>query len=72
MALRKSISELRGIIESGGGTSYADKALEAGEITVATYFVYMKSIFESQDRLLELENEYFKVLASLLDHRLVK
>jgi len=72
MALRKSVSELRGIIESGGGTSYADKALEAGEITVATYFVYMKSIFESQDRLLELENEYFKALASLLDHRLVK
>lgn len=71
MALQKSVSEIRGIIESGGGTKYPDKALEGGEISVSTYFMYLKSLYESEDRLLELENEYHKALAALLDHRLV-
>ena len=71
-ALQKSLSEIREIIESGGGTRYPDKALEAGEISVSTYFMYMKSLYESEDRLLELENEYHKALAALLDHRLAK
>ena len=71
-ALQKSVSEIREIIESGGGTRYPDKALEAGEISVSTYFMYMKSLYESEDRLLELENEYHKALAALLDHRLIK
>lgn len=72
LALQKSIAEIGEIIESGGGSKYPDKALEAGEISVATYFIYMKSLFESQDRLLELENEYYKSVASLLDHRLIR
>jgi outer membrane protein TolC len=71
-ALQKSVSEIREIIESGGGTRYPDKALEAGEISVSTYFMYMKSLYESEDRLMELENEYHKALAALLDHRLIK
>lgn len=70
-ALQKSISEIRAILESGGGTKYPDKALSAGEISVATWFMYMKSLFESEDRLLELENEYHKALAILLDYRLI-
>ena len=71
-ALQKSVSEIREIIESGGGTRYPDKALEAGEISVSTYFMYLKSLYESEDRLMELENEYHKALAALLDHRLIK
>lgn len=70
-ALQKAISEFRGIIESGDGTKYPGKALEAGEISVTTYFMYMKALYASEDRLLELENEYYKALASLLDHRLI-
>ena len=72
MALQESVSEIREIIESGGGTKYPDKALEAGEISVSTYFIYMKSLYESEDRLMELESEYYKTLASLLDYKLLK
>lgn len=71
-ALQKSKEEIRAIIDSGGGTKYPDKALEAGEISVSTYFMYLKSLYESEDRLLELENEYQKALAVLLDHRLLR
>jgi outer membrane protein TolC len=70
LALQKSISEIRSIIEAGGGTKYPDRALAAGEITVVNYFAYLKVLYESEDRLMELENEYHKALATLLDYRL--
>ena len=71
IALQKSISGIRGIIESGGGTKYTDKALSAGEISVASYFIYMKVLYDAEDRLFELENEYHKAMASLLDYSLI-
>ncbi|MFO7620129.1 MAG: TolC family protein [Bacteroidales bacterium] len=71
MALQRSITEIRGIITSGGGTKYSDKALSSGEISVITYFMYLNVLYESEDRLLELENEYNKALAVLLDYRLL-
>jgi len=71
-ALQKNISEIRNILESGGGTRYLDIALSNGEISVTTYFLYLDVLFKSEDRLLELENEYYKSLATLLDHELIK
>jgi cobalt-zinc-cadmium efflux system outer membrane protein len=71
-ALQKSISETRGILESGGGTKYPDMALSNGEITITTYFMYLEVLYQSEDRLLELENEYQKTVATLLDYRLIR
>jgi outer membrane protein TolC len=71
-ALEKSISEIRGILVSGEGTQYLDTALSNGEISVTTYFLYLDIFYQSEDRLLELENEYQKSLATLLDHELIK
>jgi len=71
-ALEKSISEIRDILESGDGTKYLDTALSAGEISVTTYFLYLGVLYQSEDRLMELENEYQKSLATLLDHRLIR
>ncbi|MDX9902501.1 MAG: TolC family protein [Bacteroidales bacterium] len=71
MALQKSFYEIRELISSGGGTKYPDKALEAGEISVINYFAYLKVLYASEDRLLELEKEYHKALAGLLDHKLL-
>lgn len=71
-ALRQGIAELQGIMEAGGGTKYLDAALDAGEIPVTTYFNYLEAVYGSEDRLLELENEYRKSLAKLLDYELIK
>lgn len=71
MALQKSKAEIREIIESGGGTKFPDKALSAGEISLPAYFIYMKVLYESEDKLLELENQYHKAVAGLLDHTLL-
>jgi outer membrane protein TolC len=71
-ALQKSISEIRNIMDSGGGKKYPDIALTNGEISVNTYFLYMDAYYKSEDRLLELENKYHKSLAVLLDHKLIE
>ncbi|MBN2863975.1 MAG: TolC family protein [Bacteroidales bacterium] len=71
-ALQKSISEIRIILDSGGGTKYPDIALINGEISVNTYFMYMDAYYKAEDRLMELENEYYKSLAVLLDYKLIK
>jgi len=71
-ALQKSISEIRDILESGGGTRYPDAALSNGEISITSYFLYLDVFYKSEDRLLELENEYHKSLAVLLDHELIR
>lgn len=70
-ALQRSITEMRGILEPGGGREYLDTALDAGEISITTYFTYLEAIYRSEDRLLNLENEFQKSLARLLDHRLI-
>jgi len=68
-ALSRNITELRSL---SGGASYdlLDKALESGEISLTEYFLYLEASFENEEKLLELENEYYQVMASLYDHRL--
>ncbi len=70
-AIRESIENINAILETGGGTKYLDTALDAGEISVTTYFTYLEAIYKSEDRLLELQNEYQKSLARLTDHELL-
>jgi len=71
-AVQRSISEIRNILQTGEGNRYPDIALSNGEITVTTYFLYLDAIYQTEDRLLEMENEYQKSLATLLDHELIK
>ena len=71
IALRKSISEIRDIVESNGN-QYLEKALSGGEISLTDYFLYLETSFRAEDRLNELENEYYKSMAVLCDHELLE
>lgn len=71
-ALRKSISEIKEIIESGRNKEYLEKALAAGEISLTDFFIFLETSFRAEDRLCELEYEYNKSLALLYDHDLLK
>ena len=71
-ALKKSMMEIKGIIESANNKQYLDKALSAGEISLNDYFIYLDGSFQAEDRFYELEYEYNKSLASLHDHDLIK
>ena len=71
-ALQKNISEVVNIINSGGGTKFPDMALYQGEISIITYFMYLEAFYQSEDRLLKLENDFHKSVAILLDHHLAR
>jgi len=70
-ALRKSISEIREIVKSNNN-QYLEKALSGGEISLTDYFLYLETSFRAEDRLNELENEYYKSMAVLCDHELIE
>jgi len=70
-ALRKSISEIREIVKSNYN-QYLEKALSGGEISLTDYFLYLETSFRAEDRLNELENEYYKSMAVLCDHELIE
>ena len=71
-ATGKTIEELRAMIDGEKNREFLDKALSSGEISVTDYFLYLESSFETEDRLLELDNEYNKIAASVYDQELLK
>ena len=46
------------------------KALEGGEISMIEYFVEVSVVYQSQSNLLQLENQYQKVMARIYKSRL--
>ncbi len=44
------------------------KALEEGEITIIEYFTELFAYYESKDRLIDLEKDYYLLLSELYDH----
>ncbi len=71
IALRESIRELRNLMGSCRTDSFLDQALSSGEISLIDYFVYLESSFQTEEKLIELENEYAKTRAALYDHELL-
>jgi len=71
MALKSGMEELREIIRTNGGVENLNKALNAGEITVADYFSFLGAVYDAEERLIETEREYCKSAAILTDHELL-
>lgn len=72
VALKKSLEEIKSILGTNKSHEYLETALSSGEISITSYFLYLDVIFETEDRLLELENNYNKSLASLSDYELIR
>ncbi|HLN21812.1 MAG TPA: TolC family protein [Bacteroidales bacterium] len=70
-ALQTSLNEIRNIVDTGESKRLLDKALDAGEISLTTYFSYIESLNASEDRYLQTENELFRSMATLTDHLLL-
>jgi hypothetical protein len=71
-ALSAGIAEISVILKSGDNKRYLDKALLNGEISLTTYFSDLSVTYEIEDRLLDMQNEYNKMLAKLHDHELLR
>ncbi|TNE59431.1 MAG: transporter, partial [Bacteroidetes bacterium] len=63
--LRRSLDEYRTSLETLNNMELLNRALEAGQITTLEYFVEQSLLYESRDRLLELEREVAKAAAEL-------
>lgn len=63
--LQAGLDEYRQSLLSLNNLDLLDKALQAGQITTLEYFVEQSLLYESRDRLLELEREVAEALAEL-------
>ena len=64
------LDEYRQNLLSLNNLDLLDKALQAGQITTLEYFVERSLLYESLDRLQELEREVAKALAELYKYQL--
>lgn len=69
--LRRSLDEIKGIIRSNGDVRFIRMALDSGEISLTEYFSYISGTYDAEERLLEIENEYFKSVARLNDYKML-
>ncbi len=65
-----SLEEYRQNLLSLNNLDLLNKALQAGQITTLEYFVEKSLLYESRDRLLELEREVAEVLTELYKYQL--
>lgn len=71
LALKNNFEELDNLSNSGESKTFLDKALQSGEISLTTYFSYLRNIYEAEDRLLKVEFDFYRSVATLLDHQLL-
>lgn len=69
IALQKNVNEYRSALGAIDNSALARKALDAGEISLIDYLVELSLYYESEDTLLELENELNKVSAELFQYQ---
>lgn len=69
-SLKSILADYEKINQSVEPIKLLDKALSAGQISVLEYFVELNYYNDSQNSYLELEKEYYEVVASLLKYKL--
>lgn len=69
-SLQTSIQEYRLALHAQQNQSLLKQALEGGQINITEYFVEMSLLYQSKQNLLELENQYQKVMAEIYKNEL--
>lgn len=69
--LRTSLDEIKGILKSNGDVRFIKMALDSGEISLTEFFSYISGIYDAEERLLEIENEYNRSVARLNDYKML-
>jgi len=68
LSVKEGLGELRNYYINSASTSLLNKSLEAGEISVIEYFTELSAFYDIEDRIMELEKEYYTLLSELFDH----
>lgn len=69
-ALSISREEYKQILSSQHNAELLNKALEAGQISMIDYFIEITTLYESRQNYLNVERDYFNVIAQLLQYKL--
>ncbi len=70
LSLQTSLDEYNRLLGSSQTLALLNKALDAGQLSMIEYFVEVAGYYDSLDNRMQVENEYRKVVAALLSHRL--
>jgi len=68
LSVKSGFESLERILRDYKAGELLNKALEEGEISLIEYFTELKEFYDSEDRLIELEKEYYNLLSSLYNH----
>ncbi|HOK75238.1 MAG TPA: TolC family protein [Bacteroidales bacterium] len=71
-SLKSAINDLKNILKSSGSTAAPEKALLEGEITITEYFALISVIYDTEERLIETENEYCNIVSMINDYTLAE
>ena len=69
-ALQTSKDEYAQTLHSQRNEELLNKALEAGQISMIDYFMEISLLYDSIQNLLDIEKEYYNLVAQLLQYRL--
>lgn len=68
LSVKSGLKTLRSSLPDSQVRSILNKALEEGEISVIEYFNELSEYYKTEDKMIELEKEYFLLLSDLYNH----
>lgn len=69
-ALQISREDYANVLEQQRNVELLNKALKAGQLSVIDYFVEISTIYDSHQSYLDVEKEYYKIIAQLYQYKL--
>jgi len=68
LSVKSGLYELRSAYSESASKDLLNKSLEEGEISIIDYFTELSAFYNIEDRIIELEKEYYILLSDLYDH----
>ncbi|MDT8401956.1 MAG: TolC family protein [Bacteroidales bacterium] len=68
LSVKNGLRELRNAYDQSASKALLNKSLEEGGISVIEYFTELAAFYSIEDRIIDLEREYYILLSDLYDH----
>ena len=68
LSVKSGFESLESILREYKANELLNRALEEGEISLIEYFTELEEFYDAEDRLTELEKDYYSLLSSLYNH----
>lgn len=68
ISVKNGLQELRNSYSDSVSTELLNKSLAVGEISIIEYFLELSAFYDIEDKIIELEKEFYTLLAELYNH----